>query len=196
MSDNAAPANNDLSASSPKGSPIVYGATILAAVIMVLIVRQFVIEPFTVPTGSMEPMVVPHESVLAEKVTLTLGGSAHDGNIVVLENPEGSQLDARFLLKRVVATGGEIVDIKNGHLYVNGKLRKEPYVKGKTEPLEEHLKVVPDDYPYTVPDGYIWVMGDNREDSADSRYFGAVKADSVVGIVVARYWPIDRARIF
>ena len=180
-------------ADSQKGSPIVYGITVLTAVIVVLLVRQFVIEPFTVPTGSMEPTVVPHESVLAEKITLAFGGSVHDGDIIVLENPEGSQSDARFLLKRVVATGGETVGIKNGRLYVDGKLRKEPYVKGRTEPLEEHLKIVPDDYPYTVPDGYIWVMGDNREDSADSRYFGAVASDSVIGIVVARYWPVSRA---
>lgn len=186
----------DSSTSSSKGSSVIYGLTILAAVIVVLIVRQFVIEPFTVPTGSMEPTIMPHESVLAEKVTLAFGGAVQDGDIVVVRNPDESDRDARFLLKRVVATGGETVDIKNGNLYVDGKLCKEPYAKGKTEPLEEHLKVVPDDYPYTVPDGYIWLMGDNREDSADSRYFGAVKADSVIGIVVARYWPLGRAMTF
>ena len=63
---------------------------------------------------------------------------------------------------------------------------------GESKPLDAHLSSAPDSYPYTIPDGCIWVMGDNRENSADSRYFGLVEEDSVIGIVFARYFPFDR----
>ena len=80
----------------------------------------------------------------------------------------------------------------DGKVYVDGRRLDESYAIGESKPLDAHLSLAPDSYPYTIPDGCIWVMGDNRENSADSRYFGPVEEDSVIGIVFARYFPFDR----
>lgn len=96
-------------------------------------------------------------------------------------------------VKRVIATSGQTVDLKDGKVYVDGRRLDESYAMGESKPLDAHLSSAPDSYPYTIPDGCIWVMGDNRENSADSRYFGPVEEDSVIGIVFARYFPFDRS---
>lgn len=111
--------------------------------------------------------------------------------IVVFKNPRPRN-GVDILVKRVIATSGQTVDLKDGKVYVDGRRLDESYAMGESKPLDAHLSSAPDSYPYTIPDGCIWVMGDNRENSADSRYFGPVEEDSVIGIVFARYFPFDR----
>ena len=95
-----------------------------------------------------------------------------------------------MLCKRVIARGGQTVDLKDGSVYIDGKKIAEDYAKGDSYPLYiGKAKRIP--YPYKVPEGEIWVMGDNRENSADSRYFGAIPEDSVIGICVMRYLPVN-----
>ena len=169
---------------------VIYAAIILAAIGTVLLIRAFVIEPFGIPTESMCDTIEVGDSVLAEKITLELGGTVSTGDIIVFENPEKDP-EKDVLCKRVVAQGGQTVDLRGGSVYVDGRKISEGYAKGDSCPLYIG-KAKRISYPYKVPEGEIWVMGDNRENSADSRYFGAIPKDSVIGICVMRYLPLSR----
>lgn len=169
---------------------IIYAAIILAAIATVLLIRAFVIEPFSIPTESMCDTIEVGDSVLAEKITLELSGNVSQGDIIVFENPERDP-EKDVLCKRVIARGGQTVDLKDGSVYIDGKKIAEDYAKGDSYPLY-FGKAKRISYPYKVPEGEIWVMGDNRENSADSRYFGAISEDSVIGICVMRYLPVNR----
>ena len=100
--------------------------------------------------------------------------------------------DVSFTDVSVIATGGQVVDFKEGRVYVDDQLLEESYVLGKpTEPLYIHASNLAGniEYPYTVPEGCIWVMGDNRLNSLDSRYFGAVSVEQVTSKALFIYWP-------
>lgn len=158
---------------------------------VMLFVRTFVIEFYKVPTGSMEPTIQVGDQVIAQKVTLELGQGVEAGDIVVFENPDASS-GHDILVKRVIATGGQTVDLVGGTVYVDGSPLDEPYAQGGSYPLAAQAPGANVSFPYTVPAGYVWVMGDNRENSADSRYFGAVAEEDLVAVVFVRYWPLDR----
>lgn len=155
------------------------------------VVRLLVVEPFTVPTGSMEPTIQIGDNVLAQKVTLRLGQDVQAGDIVVFANPDTSS-DHGTLVKRVIATAGQTVDLQDGRVYVDGTPLDEPYAAGSTYPLPMQAPGVTVSFPYTVPEGCVWLMGDNRENSADSRYFGAVPRENLIGVAFFRYWPFNR----
>lgn len=169
---------------------VIYAAIILAAIGTVLLIRAFVIEPFSIPTESMCDTIEVGDSVLAEKITLELGGTVSQGDIIVFENPERDP-EKDVLCKRVIARGGQTVDLRDGAVYIDGRKIAEDYARGGSYPLYIG-KAKRISYPYKVPEGEIWVMGDNRENSADSRYFGAIPEDSVIGICVMRYLPLNR----
>jgi signal peptidase I len=146
------------------------------------VVRMFVIEPYVVPTGSMIPTVIPKDTILGSKILLRFRGP-EPGDIVMVADPEGKLPN---LMKRVIAVGGETVDIKDGRLLIDGAAQNEPYVAGApTEPGPYPL-------PVTIPAGFVWLMGDNRTNSKDSRWFGPQPASSVRAIAFFRYWPLDR----
>ncbi len=166
-------------------------AVLVIAVVASLFLRTFVISPFVVPTGSMEHTIEVGDHLLAQKVTVNLGQGVKPGDIIVFENPDGSS-GHDILVKRVIATAGQIVDVRDGAVYIDGEPLDEPYVEGTTYPLLQQAAGVDIFYPLTVPENGLWVMGDNRENSADSRYFGCIDESSVIGVVVARYLPIDR----
>ena len=132
-------------------------------------VRTFVAEQFVVPTGSMIPTIQEQDRILGEKITYHLR-DVEVGDIIMFEDPVS---DGDYLLcKRVIAVGGQTVDLVDGQVLVDGVV--SPYGQGKSLPLSGDVT-----YPYTVPEGHLWCMGDNREHSADSREFGAVSVDSV-----------------
>lgn len=161
------------------------------AICAMLLVRTFVIEPYVVPTGSMENTIEIGDQVFAQKVTVNMGIMPQAGDIVVFRNPDGTD-DHDVLVKRVIATEGQAVDLVDGRVVVDGQVLDEPYTQGGSYPLAAQAPGVQIAYPYTVPDGCVWMMGDNRENSADSRYFGPVSADELIGVVVVRYWPLTR----
>ncbi len=166
-------------------------AVLAIAIVASLFIRTFVISPFVVPTSSMEHTIEVGDHLLAQKVTVNLGRDVNAGDIIVFENPDGSS-SHDILVKRVIATAGQTVDVRDGFVYVDGQRLDEPYVEGSTFPLLQQAAGVDVTFPLTVPSDQLWVMGDNRENSADSRYFGCIDERSVIGVVVARYLPLDR----
>ena len=140
---------------------------IAIALVVGFFIRTFVAMPFVVPTGSMEHTIEIGDQLVAEKVTLSLGQPVSAGDVVVFTNPE-TDSDHDFLVKRVIATEGQTVTFIGGRVFVDGEALDEDYTVGKTYPLDQQAVDVDLDYPYTVPDGCVWVMGDNRENSADS----------------------------
>lgn len=173
--------------------------SILVAIVVILglsfVLRTFIVQPYLIPSGSMEDTIVPGDMVFSEKITYYTR-SVQPGEIVTFvstidEDGKGTA-NPTTLIKRVIAVGGQTVDIVDGYVYVDGVQMIEDYASSPTTRLPVHAHGVDVSYPYTVPDGYLWVMGDNRALSKDSRYFGAIPETSVTGRAFFIYWPLDR----
>ena len=159
--------------------------TLAVAFLVAQAVRTWVIQPFVVPTGSMLPTIQLSDQVLANKFIYRFT-AAHRGDIVVLDDPDGK---VTTLIKRVIAVGGQTVDLQNGKVVVNGEALDEPYTHGLPSIPLQGSSIT---FPYKVPADSAWVMGDNRTDSQDSRWFGAVPMSSVHGRAFFIYWPWSR----
>ncbi len=161
--------------------------TIGVAVVLALLMRAFVFEVFEVPTGSMLETIQLDDRIVGEKLSYRFRVPQR-GEIVTFDNPTK---DGTTLVKRVIATGGQTIDLQEGRVVVDGEVLDEPYVNGRESiPLSQQLPGIgPITYPYTVPEGRIWVMGDNRTNSKDSRYFGAVPVSDVTSHAVWTIWP-------
>lgn len=163
---------------------VAYIAFIIA---LIFGLQAFVVCPYTIPSGSMEDTIQVGDNVWSEKISYYFR-DAEPGDIVTFDDPE---IAGRTLIKRVIATEGQTVDLIDGLVYVDGQPLNEPYTQGKPSVPLKSAVGVDITYPYTVPSGHVWVMGDNRTDSADSRYFGAIDASAISGRAVAIYWPLD-----
>lgn len=145
-------------------------------------IRTYVIQPYVIPTGSMIPTIGIGERVLANKFIYRFG-TPQVGDVVVFDDPTGT---VPTLIKRVVAIGGQTIDIHDGAVYIDGVKLDEPYTHGKpTEPGDVIL-------PLKIPEGQVWLMGDNRTNSHDARWFGAQPAKIIHGRAFVRYWPLNR----
>jgi signal peptidase I len=150
-------------------------------------IKAFVAQPFVIPTGSMQPTIELRNYVLAEKLSYRFSRKPSYKDIVVFNNPTRDP-SAPILIKRLIAVGGQTVDLKDGSVYIDGKQLDEPYTYGKPSfPLNPAIE-----YPFKVPEGYYWMMGDNRTNSGDSREFGPVPASDVIGHAVWTYWPVAK----
>lgn len=151
------------------------------------VLKTFVFQPYQIPSGSMEETIMTGDLVFSEKVSYYIR-EPEVGDIVTFDDPE---VAGRTLIKRVVAVGGQTVTLNCGHVYVDGVMASEAHTQGGSYPLDRHALNAEISYPYTVPLGYVWVMGDNRENSADSRYFGAIPASLISGRAMLVYWPLQ-----
>lgn len=159
---------------------------LLVAFGLVVVVQRFIVQPFKIPSGSMVPTIPIGDYILSEKVTYHMHGP-EPGDIITFEDPMD---EGTVLIKRCIATEGQAVELVGGVVYVDGVALDEPYTEGKPSlPLSPTYGNMSITYPYTVPEGHVWVMGDNRTNSADSRYFGAVPVSSVSGRAFFVYWP-------
>ena len=158
---------------------------------LALLLRTFLVEVFVIPSGSMEPTLMVDNRVVVYK----LGYRLHDvnrGDVVVFHQP-GQTADADDLIKRVVALEGETFEIRGAQVYIDGARLEEPYLPaaGATHPTVPIPGCVNDPEPErcVVPEGKILVLGDNRPDSRDGRYFGPIDVDTVVGRAFFKLWP-------
>ena len=152
-------------------------AFVLAQLIMVSVAQAFQVEQY-----SMEPTLLPHDRVLVDKILYRLR-QPRRGDVIVLKYPLNPQ---RNYIKRIVALPGDTLEVRDGRLVVNGKRIVELYVNG--EPQGNYG-------PLTVPADSVFVMGDNRNNSEDSRAFGALKKTLIVGQALLIYWPPQRLKI-
>jgi signal peptidase I len=151
---------------------------VAAAFVLALLVQQFLVKPFAIPSPSMEPTLVEGDRVLVNRLVYHFH-SPHRGDVIVFHPPNRPGSDP--FIKRVVAVGGDTIEVRDGYLYVNGVRQAEDYIK-------EHPIV--GDYERTVvPEGYVWAMGDNRNNSGDSRLFGPISEDLIIGSAFVIYWP-------
>jgi signal peptidase I len=139
----------------------------------------FAIQPIRVHADSMRPTLRSGDELIIDRLSLALR-SPHRGEIVVANSPEGG-----LVVKRVAAVGGDSVGIEDGVLVVNGKQQREKYV--------DYASIDGVYFgPVDVPRGDVFLLGDNRGNSEDSRDFGAVPEDDVVGRLLVRIWPLSR----
>jgi signal peptidase I len=161
---------------------------VVGALVVALVVKTFLIQAFFIPSLSMYSTLDKGDRVLVNKLSYHLH-DIHRGDIVVFERPPGVEdLGIKDLIKRVVAVGGDTVETRKGHVYVNGRAEPASY-------LDDGVAPGPDVTRQTIAKGHIFVMGDNRGNSQDSRVFGPIDDDLVVGRAFVRIWPLPDLRM-
>jgi len=176
-----------------KRSTVEWVLVIVGALAIAFTIRATSFQVFYIPSGSMEPTLQVGDRVVVNEWSYRLH-DVHRGDIVVFGRPEGeTAAEIKDLIKRVIGLPGETVTIANNHVYINGDVLDEPYLPlgTKTDGTGDPLPCVPDN-PCHVPEGQVWVMGDNRGNSADSRFFGPIPESKIVGRAFLRLWPLGR----
>lgn len=180
---------------------------IVAAFVMAVVIKYFIFTPTLVKQTSMTPTIKDGERVLINRLVRTFNMPIYRGDIITFEMPidtvdgvgvyEETEGTMEFLLhdvleinkisfiKRVIGVGGDHILIEDGDVYVNGQKVEEVYLNGIKTPRRG------DFYDVVVPEGYIFVMGDNRSGSSDSRKFGCIPLEKVEGRVTTRIWPLS-----
>ena len=182
--------------------------SLLVTVILAIFGTTFVVQAFKIPTGSMETNLLIGDHLLVNKVIYSPSGGAWErailpkkpiqrGHVVVFKFPEDP---ARDFIKRVIGLPGETVEIRSKAVFINGKPLDEPYARF----LEPPLRPGDPDYgfhdnkdnwgPQVVPAGQLLVLGDNRDNSRDSRFWGFLPEDQVKGRALLVYWSYEASR--
>lgn len=153
--------------------------TLLWALVLALVLRALVIQAFWIPSGSMIPTLAPRDRVLVAKFWYSFAEPKR-GQIIVFKYPLDPKRD---FVKRLVGLPGETVEIVKGVVMIDGVELKEPYVKNRDTLSFDPVK---------VPEGQYLMLGDNRPNSQDGRFWGFVPAANIKGPAFVRYWPISR----
>ena len=178
---------------------------LLLALLVALLVKVFLVQAFFIPSGSMIPTLEIDDRVLVSRIAYVLDGPER-GEVIVFDMPMEYEdppepiwesmvrhvveavgirvARVEDLIKRVVAVGGDRLEIRDNRVIVNGLVLDEPYVPPGAR--------MADLGPIYIPDAHVWVMGDNRDNSRDSRSFGPVPVDTIVGRAFLRFWPLSR----
>jgi signal peptidase I len=185
----------------PKSVAREYAESIIIAIVLALMIRTFVVQAFKIPSGSMEDTLLIGDHILVNKLAYGLQvpfvdakfhvfgliGDPARGDIIVFPFPRDPSRD---FIKRVVGLPGDRIQVRNHQVYINGEPLKEPYIK-----LDERAAAHPSRYshwgPDVVPPGKLFVMGDNRDNSADSRDWGFLDSTQVKGRAFIIYWSWD-----
>ena len=155
------------------------GSTLIPAILIALLIHVFLAQATRVYGQSMEPNLHTNQRLVIEKLSYHFHGPRR-GDVVVLHDPGGSP---ELLIKRVIGLPGERITVTDGRVYIDGTALDEPYL---TQPTQGSGR------SWIVPPLNVFVMGDNRSASRDSRIFGPVPLDQIVGHAVIRYWPPEQ----
>lgn len=190
------------------GNVIELAATVAVAVGLALLIQAFVVKPYKIPSGSMVPTLAIYQRVLANR----LDTSPSLGDIVVFHPPHGADLNGvcgspsggighpaacdvptaaeshQTFVKRVVAGPGDRISVVDGHVILNGHREKDSYIR----PCAPDQTECSFPKTITIPPGHYFMMGDNRGDSLDSRFWGPVPQKWIIGLAFFTYWPPDR----
>jgi signal peptidase I len=175
--------------------------TIVGAIAIVLAIKAWVVNPYRIPSSSMEPTLhcarpdAGCEAGFSDRVLACRFcyrfTSPHRGDIIVFKTPPLAQVRCGAggtFVKRLIGLPGDLWSERNGYVYIDGKKLKEPYIK----PDRRDTRTV---RPIKIPPGSYFMMGDNRNSSCDSREWGTVPRQNLIGKVFAIYWPPSRIRI-
>ena len=184
-----------------KEKVVEYGKSLLTAALIAFFIRSFVAEAFTIPSGSMKPTLLVGDYLLVNRLSYVVKAPFTDTVLLDLGDPKpGDTVVFRYpldrskdFIKRVVATGGDTVEIRDKVVYVNGKRVNDARARfTRDEDIPGFLSPRDNLGPVTVPSGSYFVMGDNRDNSLDSRFWGFVKRDDLVGKAEVLYFSYDR----
>lgn len=174
---------------------------VVVALLVAFLLRTFVIATYSIPSGSMEPTLQIGDRIVVDKLSYHLHG-VDRGNIIVFSTPPEEDCagpPVADLVKRVIGLPGETISLSGGDVLIDGHVLPEPWLPASqqnrtypgpsTEPYALHQ-------PFRIPDGDVYVMGDNRTLSCDSRYWGPISESTIVGKVDVRIWPLSRLGLF
>jgi signal peptidase I len=167
-----------------------WGAIVVAALVVSLVMRAYVVQTFYIPSGSMEPTLLVGDRVVVSKLSATLG-TMHRGDIVVFYSSKKAQATCAppaepIYIKRVIGLPGDVVTSKGNTIYVNHHVLVQNYTHDPI--LGTPIGTV------RVKANHYFLMGDNREQSCDSRYWGTVPKSAIIGKAFIRIWPLSRFR--
>jgi signal peptidase I len=174
---------------------------VVVALVVAFLLRTFVIATYSIPSGSMEPTLQVGDRIVVNKLSYHLHGVGR-GNIIVFSTPPNEDCagpPVADLVKRVIGLSGETISLSGGDVFIDGHRLAEPWLPASQrdrtypgpspEPYSLH-------HPFVIPKGDVYVMGDNRTLSCDSRYWGPIKESTIVGKVDLRIWPLSRLGLF
>lgn len=176
-----------------------YAEAIGMALLLALFIRTFIVQAFKIPSGSMIPTLQIGDHILVNKLAygVRIPGLGHyavqfstpkRGDVVVFIFPEDRTKD---FIKRVIGVAGDTVEIRNKKIFINGKPIEDPHAYFEGDDLPGGVQIKDEYGPKTVPENHIFVMGDNRDKSYDSRFWGYVDLDDVKGKAFLIYWSWD-----
>lgn len=165
--------------------------TLVLTLVIFFVIQTFIAQPYQVQQQSMERTLEPGQYVLVDKLT-PRWDDYNRGDVVVFNPPSTWTSDTTPFIKRVIGEPGDVVEVRNdGNVYVNGVQLDEPYTYTNAAGVHEPTEAAPDQSRWVVPEGQLFVMGDHRQKSADSRYFGPISVSDVIGRAFLRYWPLS-----
>lgn len=176
------PVGND--GDSVRRSVIEWALVLLGAFLLALVIRQYMFQAFWIESESMESTLEVRDRVLVNRLSYTFGDVSR-GDVVVFGRLPEDPGQTRDLIKRVIGLPGDTVEGRDNTIYINGSRLAEPYVDAGS-------MFFGDFGPTVVPDHELFVMGDNRDESLDSRRFGTVDIDRAAGRAFVTFWPLDR----
>jgi signal peptidase I len=173
-----------------RSSAFSWFVTVAIAVLVAVVVRAFLFQMFWIPSVSMAPTLEKGDRVIVSKIGDV--SNPGRGDILVFSRPPDLPTGEDHLIKRVVGMPGDRVAFAEGDVYINEQLLPEPYLPAGTETLQLKDPGCRLEAPCVIGPHQYWMMGDNRDESADSRRFGPIEADTIVGRAFVTVWPLSR----